>query len=334
MKKFSSKVLLGLVIAVAGFSASAQEFKVGVVNLDRIFREANSAKAAQTKLEQEFSKREKELTDMAAQLKTQSDKFEREAPTLAESQRTTRQRQLVDQDRTFQTKRREFQEDLSARKNEELQLLLKVSAGLKLRMAGPALGRILRKRLKQGFVSANLPLLHKRTIQTTYSNEFRSGIFREKNLIDISLEFNRQFWGDVMLFTLENLTELGYPDKRLGLPEITETAYDIQEKIWLLYKKRQDEIETKTETIERYLTDKGSWWNRGPGVEHALKNMDLFCSQIRNNFGGTSESMKKISGEIEEGASIAMIINAIHSFYEIDIAWNELLKSSLTVPLN
>ncbi len=124
MKNFSSKILLGLVIAVAGFSASAEEFKVGVVNLDRIFREANSAKAAQTKLEQEFSKREKELTDLGTQLKAQSDKFEREAPTLAESQRTVRQRQLVDQDRTFQTKRREFQEDLSARKNEELQLVI------------------------------------------------------------------------------------------------------------------------------------------------------------------------------------------------------------------
>lgn len=124
MKHFSKKIVLGLAIAVAGLSASAQEFKVGVVNLDRIFREANTAKAAQTKLEQEFTKREKELTDLAGQLKTLSDKFEREAPTLPESQRTTRQRQLVDQDRTFQTKRREFQEDLNARKNEELQLVI------------------------------------------------------------------------------------------------------------------------------------------------------------------------------------------------------------------
>ena len=124
MKNISIKIFLGRIVAVAGFSAGAQEFKVGVVNLDRIFREANSAKAAQTKLEQEFSKREKELTDLATQLKTQSDKFEREAPTLAESQRTVRQRQLVDQDRTFQTKRREFQEDLSARKNEELQQVI------------------------------------------------------------------------------------------------------------------------------------------------------------------------------------------------------------------
>jgi len=109
---------------LAGLSASAQEFRVGIVNLDRIFREANTAKAAQTKLEQEFSKREKEINDLGTQLKTLSDKFEREAPTLAESQRNTRQRQLVDQDREFQRKRREFQEDLNTRKNEELQLVI------------------------------------------------------------------------------------------------------------------------------------------------------------------------------------------------------------------
>lgn len=124
MMNISRKLLLGSLIAVAGFSASAQEFKVGIVNLDRIFREANSAKAAQTKLEAEFGKREKELNDVATQLKTLSDKFEREAPTLSETQRNTRQKQLVDQDRDFQRKRREFQEDLNARKNEELQQVI------------------------------------------------------------------------------------------------------------------------------------------------------------------------------------------------------------------
>jgi outer membrane protein len=124
MTNISRKLLLGSVIALAGFSASAQEFKVGIVNLDRIFREANSAKAAQTKLETEFAKREKDLNDVATQLKTLSDKFEREAPTLSETQRNTRQKQIVDQDRDFQRKRREFQEDLNARKNEELQQVI------------------------------------------------------------------------------------------------------------------------------------------------------------------------------------------------------------------
>ena len=104
--------------------ARAQEFRIGFVNTDRIFKEANTAKAAQAKLEQEFSKREKELLDLGTALKTASDKLEREAPTLAEGQRGTRQKQLVDQDRDFQRKRREFQEDLNSRKNEELQQVL------------------------------------------------------------------------------------------------------------------------------------------------------------------------------------------------------------------
>ncbi len=124
MMTISRQLILTTAIALVGFAASAQEFKVGIVNLDRIFREANSAKSAQTKLEQEFGKREKDLNDVATQLKTLSDKFEREAPTLSETQRATRQKQVVDQDRDFQRKRREFQEDLNARKNEELQQVI------------------------------------------------------------------------------------------------------------------------------------------------------------------------------------------------------------------
>jgi outer membrane protein len=123
MKQLSRQwlvVLLGLL----AFAAHAQDFRVGFVNTDRIFREANTAKAAQAKLEQEFSRREKELNDIGTNLKNTSDKFEREAPTLSEAQRTARQKQLVDQDREFQRKRREFQEDLNARKNEELQQVL------------------------------------------------------------------------------------------------------------------------------------------------------------------------------------------------------------------
>ena len=119
-----SQVCLLAFGALTATMASAQELKIGIVNTDRIFREANTAKAAQAKLEQEFSKREKELVDLGNNLKTASERFEREAPTLSESQRNLRQRQLTDQDRDFQRKRREFQEDLNTRKNEEQQIVI------------------------------------------------------------------------------------------------------------------------------------------------------------------------------------------------------------------
>jgi outer membrane protein len=101
-------------------AALAQELKIGYVNSERVLREATPAKAAQSKLETEFGKREKELNDTAARLKAAADKLDKEAPTLSESDRTRRQRELVEQDRDLQRKRREFQEDLNQRKNEEL----------------------------------------------------------------------------------------------------------------------------------------------------------------------------------------------------------------------
>ncbi len=111
-------------LGAAGSLAQAQELKIGYVNSERVMREAAPAKAAQAKLEAEFSKREKELSELGARLKAAADKLEKDAPTLSESERTRRQRELVEQDRDFQRKRREFQEDLNQRKNEELAAVL------------------------------------------------------------------------------------------------------------------------------------------------------------------------------------------------------------------
>ena len=107
-------------LASAAAGALAQELKIGYVNSDRVLRDAVPAKAAQAKLEVEFSKREKDLTDLGNRLKGSSDRLDKDAPTLSEAERTRRQRELVEQDRDLQKKRREFQEDLTQRKNEEL----------------------------------------------------------------------------------------------------------------------------------------------------------------------------------------------------------------------
>jgi outer membrane protein len=123
MTSFFRLIALTAAMLVGSAVAHAEEFRIGFINTDRVFKESNSAKQAQAKLEQEFSKRERELNEAGNALKNAIEKFEREAPTMAESQRNTRQRQLGEQDRDFQRKRREFQEELNARKNEELQVL-------------------------------------------------------------------------------------------------------------------------------------------------------------------------------------------------------------------
>jgi outer membrane protein len=121
MKYITRPAILLLGLSLLAMPALAQEFRLGFVSLDRIIKEAVPAKNAQAKLEQEFSKREKDLQAQGTSLKSMADQLEREAPTLSESQRANRQKQLIELDRDFQRKRREFQEDLNTRRNEELQ---------------------------------------------------------------------------------------------------------------------------------------------------------------------------------------------------------------------
>jgi outer membrane protein len=85
-----------------------------------VLREAAPAKAALAKLETEFGRRERDLADQAARLKAAADKLQKDEPTLSEGEKSRRQRELVEQDRDLQRKRREFQEDLNQRRNEEL----------------------------------------------------------------------------------------------------------------------------------------------------------------------------------------------------------------------
>lgn len=120
MKKF----LLSLLLAVSANLVWAQDLKIGVVNTERILRDSAPAKAAQQKLENEFAKRQKEIEDLSARLKAQSERYEKESATLSESERSRRQRELSDLDRDVQRRQREFREDLNQRRSEEYAALI------------------------------------------------------------------------------------------------------------------------------------------------------------------------------------------------------------------
>jgi outer membrane protein len=112
--------LVALWLASAASAALAQEARIAAVDSDRILRESAPAKAAQGKLEQEFSTRDRDLQNMAQKLKSMSDSLDKNGPSLSAADRQQRQTALAQLDSDFQRKQREFREDLNQRRNEEL----------------------------------------------------------------------------------------------------------------------------------------------------------------------------------------------------------------------
>ncbi|NHZ35771.1 MULTISPECIES: OmpH family outer membrane protein [Massilia] len=93
--------------------------RIGYVFTERLMTESKLAKAADAKIEAEFSKRQKSIQDTVTRFKSMEAKFETEAPTLPELERTRRARELLDLEKDVQRTQREFREDLIQRKSEE-----------------------------------------------------------------------------------------------------------------------------------------------------------------------------------------------------------------------
>lgn len=124
MRTLIRTLSLSVLLAASATAGIAQELKIGFVNSERVMRESNLAKAASAKLETEFSRRDRELREAGARLQAAADKLEKELVLLSDSEKQRRQRELVESERDLQRKRREFNEDLQARRQEELQLVI------------------------------------------------------------------------------------------------------------------------------------------------------------------------------------------------------------------
>jgi outer membrane protein len=114
-------LVVALLCAGAMAQASAQSgmSRIGFVYTERLMTESKLAKAADAKLQSEFSKRQKQLDDAVQKYKVSREKFDDEAPKLSDVDRTKRTRELLDMEKDVQRMQREYNEDLFQRKNEE-----------------------------------------------------------------------------------------------------------------------------------------------------------------------------------------------------------------------
>jgi outer membrane protein len=117
------KYLLFAALSVLSFPAVA-DVRIGVINMERVMRESEPAKKASGKLEKEFKKRSQELDKSRQQAQAMQEYLEKGGGSLSESARAAKSKELSDLSRELQRKQREYNEDLNARRNEELQSIV------------------------------------------------------------------------------------------------------------------------------------------------------------------------------------------------------------------
>lgn len=122
------KNILKMIVCILFFSTFsagyANDFKIGVVDTERILRESAPAVQAEKKIEKEFEQRDLEMKKIAKQAKEIQMYFDKEGLTPVDAEHRSKERELANLNVNLQRMQREFREDLNLRKNEELALVL------------------------------------------------------------------------------------------------------------------------------------------------------------------------------------------------------------------
>ncbi len=113
-----------LALLLSAGMVQAEDFRVGVVDTERILRESAPAVKAEKRIEKEFSGRDQEIKSMMKQAKELKTLLEKDGSKLADADHRNKERELTALNVNLQRMQREFREDLNLRKNEELAVVL------------------------------------------------------------------------------------------------------------------------------------------------------------------------------------------------------------------
>ena len=199
-------------------------------------------------------------------------------------------------------------------------------AGLQLRMAGPVLGRLIQASSGDAFVSANLPLLHRRTVEETGGSEFRPGVDRSQLLVDLSGEFERQFFGDVMLFTVIDLVVQGYPELQPETGDIRALVQATESRMRTHYAETRQRVLVRLKELEGLVSDPAHWWNREYGSAETRALFAQFTASLRANFGDDARSWQLLDDETHREKRRAAIVAALVSYRDDRQSWERALQ--------
>ncbi|MBI5143280.1 MAG: glycosyltransferase [Nitrospirae bacterium] len=208
-------------------------------------------------------------------------------------------------------------------------------ANLGLRMAGPVLGRILRACEGGGFVSAELPLMHRRTLDCGRNAEYRRGVVEREDggIACLSGELRNQFWGDVMLFTVERLAESGFPSIQPDAETLRRTIIETRDRVWSAYEERHSRAAGLVEAIGVKLDDPEAWWNRDESLARQVTRFREFLCGVERNFTPGSQGRLALEKSVASDDMPVAIASAIEGYPADMAAWEGVMAEKAKTAL-
>ena len=195
---------------------------------------------------------------------------------------------------------------------------------LRLRMSGPTAGRLIAAEIGARFASANLPNLHRRTTEAGLADDFRPGVEVGGTSVDLSDEFERQFFGDLMLFATEQLVKRADVTQPFARDAVEAVVGEKETELLALYQQKHDAIVERSRQLDDLVFDAGHWWLNAPELADALQQVRAFIDNIDRNFGARAPAWRQIQSAEHRAERKRQIVEALMNYRAERDAWDSL----------
>ena len=195
---------------------------------------------------------------------------------------------------------------------------------LRLRMSGPTAGRLIAAEIGARFASANLPNLHRRTTEAGLADDFRPGVELIDASVDLSNEFERQFFGDLMLFATEALVKKADVTRPFARDAVEAVVHQKEAELLALYQQKHDAIVDKQCQLNARVFESGHWWLHVPELADTLQQVRAFLDNIARNFGEHAPAWQQIQSAEHRAERKTQIVEALMNYRAERDAWDRL----------
>ncbi len=197
---------------------------------------------------------------------------------------------------------------------------------LRLRMSGPTAGRLIAAEIAGRFASFNMPNLHRRTTEAGLDDDFRPGVELDEaqQSVDLSDEFERQFFGDLMLFSTEELVKQADVKQPFAQEVIATIIARKEAELLALYRQKHVAIVAKNRQLHDLVFNAGHWWLRSPDLAVALRQVQAFIDNIARNFGEHAPAWRQIQSAEHRAQRKRQIVEALMNYRAERRAWDSL----------
>jgi hypothetical protein len=196
---------------------------------------------------------------------------------------------------------------------------------LRLRMSGPTAGRLIAAEIGPRFASFNMPNLHRRITEAGLEDDFRPGVEVGQH-IDLANEFERQFFGDLMLFATEELVKRADVNQPFARDIVDAAITQKEIELLDLYRQKHEAIVQKNRELNELAFNAGHWWLQSPELAGTLAQVRAFIDNIERNFGNHAPAWQQIQSEKHRAERKRQIADALMNYRTERDVWDSLFQ--------